>query len=233
MSTSTITKSVNDGVLNLWREEFGDRLDKVKCPLLYPDLPTGGILFIGCNPALPKRNHYSVPCLESVWDNEYQVAELIKRQHEVHKSYPYFRPCNEIAASLGMEWAHVDWFFQRVTSQTELEDEVLGEPATWDEPVELSNFARKQIQLSRKLMDACQPQIVVVANAFASKIAKWEFNLGTLDQHGLMWANISGKGVPLFLSGMLTGQRALDRGSRDRLEWHLRHAMKLIGQGNN
>ncbi len=80
-------------------------------------------------------------------------------------------------------------------------------------------------------MDACQPRMVAVVNAFASKIAKSEFSLEELDDDGLLWGIVGGKSVPFFLSGMLTGGRALDCGSRDRLVWHMRKAKQLLDSG--
>lgn len=32
--------------------------------------------------------------------------------------------------------------------------------------------------------------------------------------------------IPLFFSGMLTGQRALDNGSFERLKWHIKKAVE-------
>ena len=227
MSTVGIVQSINTEVIDLWREEFSDRLEQVHTPLVYTDLETDGLLFIGCNPALPKLHHYQAPTLASILNAPPAVAALVEQERQARRSYPYFRPCHDIAKRLGMAWTHVDWFFQRGTSQRNLEDAVLESPSNWGKPMELGVFARKQIALSRRMMDACRPRLVLVVNAFASKIARSEFNLGSLDENGLLWGEVGGRRVPVFLSSMLTGQRALYRGSRERLEWHMLRAKEL------
>ena len=231
MNTSNDVRAVNEQVIKLWQKEFRDP-KQARCPLLYSDLEPDGILFIGCNPALPKRNHYKVPTLADVLAAEGHLSDLIEQESNARKCYPYYRPCHDIAKRLKMPWAHVDWFFQRGTSQRELENELSESPAGWDEPVELSRFAREQMLLARKLMEACRPRMALVANGFASKIAKGEFGLGKLDERGFLWGEISGRKIPFFLSGMLTGQRALDRGSRERLEWHMEQAKQFIEGGH-
>lgn len=226
MSTESVVNQVNQEILELWKKEFGDQTDKVRCPLIYPVLPQDCILFVGCNPALPKRSHYSPPTLAQASNEPTIIAKLQKQEGEARKYYSYFRPCDDIAKQLELPWAHVDLFFQRGTKQKEIEEEISGVPIGWETLIELPRFFRGQIALSRKLIEACHPRLVLVANAFASKIFSAEFKLGQLDKDGLLWSNIGDKQVPTFLSGMLTGQRALDRGSFERLVWHMAMALR-------
>ena len=102
------------------------------------------------------------------------------------------------------------------------------------------DFVWQQLQLAQRLLGVAQPAAIVVCNTKA-----WQF-LG-LDKGedgsniwldlkaragGMAWADTLGtyryRGAPTFSSGMLTGQRALDKDSFERLEWHLRRALGAV-----
>jgi hypothetical protein len=68
---------------------------------------------------------------------------------------------------------------------------------------------------------------VLVANAFAAKIVKMQLGLSKVDEDGLYWWPIGEQQVPIFFSGMLSGQRALDVHSRERLVWHMKLALRI------
>ena len=74
------------------------------------------------------------------------------------------------------------------------------------------------------------PRVIVVFNALASKIIQEKQNIGKNnwnDEKGYDEIVIKGNKVPIFFSGMLTGQRALDDGSYKRLEWHIRRSLNI------
>jgi hypothetical protein len=221
----TVVDRINREVIELWKAEFVGREAETRCPLVYPDLATEGLLLIGCNPALPKRGHYAPPMLSTILAEPDAIERLKEQEKQVRRDYPFFQPCERIAGVLGLNWAHVDLFFQRGTSQTDLRKAVCGSLPRRDRPVELSGFAEKQVALAMELVDACKPRIVLVANAFASIIIRARLNLGSLDENGLLWAMIAERRVPVFLSGMLTGQHALDYGSLERLIWHMQKSI--------
>lgn len=60
-----------------------------------------------------------------------------------------------------------------------------------------SEFAREQFAITKDIIEQAKPCMLVVNNSFL-------------------------EGTPVFFSSMLTGQRALDLGSLERLEWHIR-----------
>ena len=45
------------------------------------------------------------------------------------------------------------------------------------------------------------------------------------DENGHYFTNIGREKIPTFLSGMLTGQRALDNYSLERLGWHIKQVI--------
>jgi|APCry1669193181_1035450.scaffolds.fasta_scaffold13786_4 hypothetical protein len=216
------TTNINQSAIELWRS-FSPPDDRP--PLLYPQLNEDGILFIGCNPAWLEK--MKAKSFKELLDNPSLQESMIKEEEKIRREYPYFKPCRDIAEAFGVNWAHVDWFFTRETSQQTAEERLLAEPAQWDAPVKLTPFAQSQVDLARKLIDSCAPRVIVVINALASKIARTTFELHTqpLDEGGFYQADIEGRKVPVILSGMLTGQRALDQGSRERLQWHIKQAL--------
>jgi hypothetical protein len=213
---------INQAVIDLWKK-FTPSDDRP--PLLYPRIQQDGILFIGCNPAWLEK--MKVTSFNELSKNPSLIDFMIHEEEEIRLKYPYFKPCRDIADSLGINWAHIDWFFTRETSQQKAEDSFLVEPAQWVEPVKLFPFAQAQVDLASELIDSCAPRVVVVINALASKIARTVFRLHSksLDEGGFYRADIGGRKVPVILSGMLTGQRALDQGSRERLYWLIEQAL--------
>lgn len=94
------------------------------------------------------------------------------------------------------------------------------------------DFIWKQLELSKLLLEKCQPRIIVVCNALAGTFIgkdkvgennKWlDLDLNFDTEIGTYkWNNKT----PIFFSGMLTGQRALDNGSYERLKWQIRRTI--------
>ena len=83
----------------------------------------------------------------------------------------------------------------------------------------------RQIELFRDLLNELKPKIIVVANAFASKIFRNEFP-------EIIWDNEFGtyrlEGKPVFFTSMLSGAGVMDSGSLERLKWHLAYVNRLL-----
>lgn len=90
-----------------------------------------------------------------------------------------------------------------------------------DEKLHKTNnpFIRDQIELTNDLIRALTPKIIVIENAFVARILKEKLELEWDDKIGTYRFN---QVTPTFISGMLTGGRALDSGSYERLKWHLK-----------
>jgi len=98
-------------------------------------------------------------------------------------------------------------------------------------------FIMDQIELAKRRIEHIQPKIIVVSNALARKfMGKDRFSSN--DKEHNVWMDFKFKfdeekgtdkiiGSPplpnthVFFTSMLTGQRALDNGSRERLIWHI------------
>jgi len=180
-----------------------------------------GLLFIGINPSNSKEEDLkerSGP--KSV--NTYSLDQGA----DIH---PYFKKFVDISEHCKIPWTHIDLLFYKETNQKN------GENLLWK--TNGAAYIWEQLQLSHKLFQAAQPRCIIVNNSFArtlmgfDKVEKngvvknewlgydfvWDDNIGTYRFNG----------VPVFFSSMLTGSRALDRGSYARLKWHINKVCNL------
>ncbi len=215
---------INEKIIKLWQTNRNQK----RSPNFYPELKKNALLFIGLNPS------FSIIGLKQILKDEKQYSDILNDldsyfnfntfedgKVEVFKSigllakakYPYFKKFAEISKELNIEWEHIDLLFERETNQKVIEKKIND------------YFYQEQIKLSIELISIIEPKIIVIENAFASKVLKnalelkWNENLGTY---------LTKTDKPVFLSSMLTGQRALDIGSYERLIWHLKLITKTM-----
>ena len=197
-----------DGIPHLW-------------PMQYPSLTQKPLLFIGFNPSLSSYKHATLK-LSDFGDlgEPKRIGDVIDRETTMlglngkEKMSKYFLPLGKVAGD--DQWLHIDLFAVRHTNQQKLRK---GLEIQLDPNLELSDFGDRQMIECVKLADAINPDVVVVVNALASYIL-----LARLE-NSLCWCQKIGTYVrnkqPWFFSGMLSGQRALDTHSRERLKWHV------------
>ncbi len=127
----------------------------------------------------------------------------------------YYRPLKEFRS----EWEHVDLFAVRDASQRSALDLLQPDGV-------LTELAEAQLAIFDDVLVALRPKVVVVINAMASAIFKKRAGTRCAlnEQHGEHNVSLGAIPVPVFFSGMLTGRRALDVHSRERLVWHVRAA---------
>lgn len=219
-------------------------------PSLYDELKKEAVLYVGLNPSFVEKqmqkrlseinNGLSLDNLK--WE-EYRedVEEFLKKERSYAKeNYSYFTSMSDFPGTNGVNWEHIDLFTLRVTSQNKFK-EVLGieKKQTPDQ----KNFVEDQIEIFFKILEESRPRIIVIENAYARDLLKGgkyreENSLNLRDNYsldppeglnestGYQTIMLAGREVPIFFSGMLSGQRALDKGSRERLEWHVAKALK-------
>lgn len=222
----SIEKSINDKIINLWDEFFVDEHSTLQ-PLFYPELKKNCLLFIGCNPSFNETGFKSIlrdtehENLDFhnfyLWKNRNQekIDKATEFAKEAKLKHNYFKKFREMSKELNLDWEHIDLFFVHETNQKSLESAVLNKNR------KLNDFGKRQIEISKEAISLIQPKIVVVANAFASDIFQQEFTCVFEDKFGCHFFKVNGKSTPVFFTSMLTGQRALDKGSYIRLKWHI------------
>lgn len=183
---------------------------------LHPDL-----LFVGMNPSFNIRyrtgraHHLSWRATIS----EQLLAQFAAEEAEARENYKvFFGPLDRFAASVGSKRPeHLDLLPLRHTSQAEVVHE------HWDKHGNPNKVIEACFALFTETLLILNPKVVVVANAGASrqviKLLKLE---STARGRFHRWEKLPQ--TSFFLSGMLSGQRALDEFSKDRLAADV-HAM--------
>ncbi|MCK5059663.1 MAG: hypothetical protein KAR00_00770 [Candidatus Pacebacteria bacterium] len=228
-------EEINSKIVTLWNKYFQNNSD-VYAPLFYDEFKKGGLLFVGMNPSFSMRGFRTIlqnteykdmdPATFFKWSNISSnpklIDDCIKVENYVYQNYSlYFGRPVEIAKKVGLDWQHIDLFLYKETSQTNFMDSVRNKGV-------LNEFGMDQIKLFKDILVQIKPRCVVVSNATGSEILREYINndLSWDEERGFHWFTKGGKKIPMFFSSMLSGQRALDRWSYERLMWHIGEAEK-------
>lgn len=235
-ASNNIHTEANRRLREIWRSHLVSNLWPEAIPKLWPlqyhPMEPGKLLFVGLNPSHNQNDNdlLSIQIEQGSYPLTDERALIIARRDEesmgLHggKLHKYFRQFSRFDPTGA--WNHIDLFAIRHTNQSEAVAALrLNEDTGFS-----SSFVSKQIELTFSLMDALRPPAVVIVNAFGSSIvkrylAKQNPNFTMDDETGVYWSTVSGRRVPFFFSGMLTGQRAIDNHSLERLIWHVRRAL--------
>ncbi|MGN6367247.1 MAG: hypothetical protein ACTHN5_03205 [Phycisphaerae bacterium] len=209
-------------------------------PLQYVEMEPGRIVFVGINPSHKECNTAKLRIgrdFECELNSTERLAEVLEYERAVlgltgKTLHPYFKEFSKFSPD--GTWNHLDILAVRCTNQSTVRHALQLEP----EKPAANEFVREQLDVFQSLLSEIAPAAVVVVNALASSLFIRQFGItagpsasngGPLDEEaGHNWGTFGGRRVPLFFSGMLTGQRALDGHSRERLIWHVRRALSRI-----
>ncbi len=227
------TNEFNNKAFRIWNA-YSDSVKHDRVPLTYPPLIKNALLFVGLNPSFSLKAYASFlkgtkfvnfdPVSFFDWENRKNFDFEIAREIEEYSksNYSYFSKFRRIAEDIGIPWEHIDLFLIRETNQKRVLQFI------YEKPGRLNNFAQEQILLAEEITAKIQPQIIVVANALASKIVFEAFGLKFNSRLGCHIYESEQRQIPVFLTSMLTGQRALDNFSFLRLQWHVREVLNRL-----
>jgi hypothetical protein len=242
LSGSRMRKDLYKKLESLWREKFKDSDDdSILSPLVPVQPVTEGLLFVGMNPSFSAKEfrkwfkeiggqgdietYYS-------WRNwsSFDPEVDIGLQDELRKKHRYFKRFDPLSEALGFSWEHIDLFFVRETNQKTFSQKISRKK---DDSIELLDFGEKQFQIACELIEAARPKCIVVVNALASRIYQecHAKSLTFCNDRGCYIQRIADRETPVFLCSMLTGQRALDNFSFERLQWHLAKVLQVEYRG--
>ena len=190
-------------------------------------IPEGSLLFIGINPSF--KDGDPVPGMEE-YSPTYPLDNL---------KHPYFKKAEAIAHDIGLPFGHHDLFPVRERSQELIEQMFDGaESGPLFPKDEFRLFVEESLSWSEETIIVAKPKMIVVINAFASRLffdarINGKTMLGFKPANGELWneelgadyIRMNNQVVPILFSGMLSGQRALDRYSEFRLCWHIHHVL--------
>ena len=217
----------NNEALNIWRSHPPrHRL----APLLLPELESNvDLLMVGMNPSFredwiakkitfhPEIFDGETPESLLIWDDEIHESRIQKiislEKIARDEDEIYFKPLENFAKLCGAKnWTHTDTFLIRQTSQKEMLETVF-------EGNNLNSYGSAQVELLKQLIVKSKPKKIAVLNATASNIFQTHI---ANDEDKKSMLNFAESKV--FLSGMLSGQRCMDRYSQLRLIEEVRRA---------
>lgn len=209
MSVLNIEETYKKEIESIWQDtKYGSIPFIERGYAVQRDIPYGSILFIGINPSFSEKK---TKVQESFFYSNHQ-------QEEVHQ---YFRKFQDIAEKTKIEWSHLDLLYIRQTDQKIVKSIFNNNIG--------NEFLQKQLVISKSIIEKSKPKIIVVSNAYARDLfigqclinTRFDESIGT---HKIV-NNFDLEGTPVFFTSMLTGQRALDNGSYDRLVWHINYIL--------
>lgn len=202
-------------------------------PVQFNTPKKNGIVFVGLNPSfsddgwksnLKNTPHQHIdPRTFFSWPRppEFDMALAQHLDQLAHATYPFFEQHRRLSEYLNLHWEHLDLFAYRETNQSAAKEKFLR-PGN---DHQLNDLGAMQYRLFEQMLELAEPRVVVVANALAARIYASSRAPRFDDEAGCHIDRINEHDVPVFFSGMLTGQRALDVFSRERLFWHIKKAL--------
>jgi len=230
--------TVNKKYLSLWKEFFQKSDLTKQWPILYGDFASNPLLFVGMNTSSSEIKSEEMK-QTLVWEDTDPTEEkkkIIQRQHlevigrDKYVPYQYFRPIIDIAETVGYgeKWEHIDLFVAREKSQDILSNK-LG--IHRNDKFVKSEFGQKQVEIAFDIIKELKPVAIVVINASACNIIQNNQKFPQISnkefvKYGYHHVILNNTKTPIFFSGMLSGQRAIDNGSKERLIWHIKMALQ-------
>ena len=218
----------NQEIRNLWKLEFDNAIKstentnvKFKQFCFHVKQDESPIWFFGMNPSLPRPLKEIFNPDNDLTDN--LIYDLKDEQEEMHGELQYFLKAieffeNEVESPKSVVPIFHDLYPVRHTKQKEfvkfLEDN--------------DDFCNSFDTATKNLIDGIMPDIIVIANAKASKLMQKIF-FGRNEYNGetKLTYELDGKKTDMIFSSMLSGQRALDTYSRSRLAREISETWKF------
>lgn len=219
----------------LWRtqnlEDPDFRAIKKK-PIQYPDMPRDrGLLFIGLNPSF--SNKYISSALKKIPGNvltvndfEYKGLDFDNRPFIEFESYArgnyksYFSPIETLSNYITGDmnnFNHIDLYAVRETKQQNIKDMI----ATHDD------FFDRQMQIVIEIIRYLNPRMIVITNAFARE--RFDEIMTNYDEdHQKLFRTLGSLGTPVYSIGNLSGQRQLDKGTKEIIRRVLKTEWKSL-----
>ena len=219
-----VKKIVENKINQIWSETPAEVTTHMP-PLTIAKIPDAQIIFIGLNPSLSPEDR----------------SKLLKRSNKSLEFYAldgdedrrYFKKFPKISRQTQLSWTHFDLLFIRETKQSKVKQLLKTQAGR--------QFLYRQLMVSKlvlnQLIEKDKPKIFVVNNTLAREFLGKDRPINYADNQEY-WLNYkfdwdeklgtyTYKESPFFFSSMLTGQRALDRDSFERLIWRILDMLKL------
>jgi hypothetical protein len=219
MSTINTKELFEDKINNIWKNsKFNEIQIKGRGYAVQDKIILNALMFIGLNPSYSESNEEN----EEPFYNNPQSGTI-------HK---YFKKFQEISKLTKTPWSHTDLLFLRETNQKNIESIYHQKNGV--------DFIYGQLLISKEIIELSKPKVIIVNNSLARKYLGFEKNNNINVWMGLEFEfdenlgtyrvikNEKLENIPIFFTSMLTGQRALDKGSFKRLIWHIKFVLEKL-----
>jgi hypothetical protein len=230
---------INATLFELW-DKHGDPMKDRYVPLVCGQPTQGGLVFVGFNPPFSDEGWVSLikkwretakkpvnPKRFFRWHTGMRLADFdvplaLEIAAHARRHFVFFRPYRDLAANLNMEWEYLNLFAYQSAKQADAEARLFKKPVYLHE---LNEFGARQVELFRELLPLTRPRVVIVASGLAGHVYRKHWKPTFSQDDGYYFDRIGEVSVPIFFSGMLTGQRASDAIARDRLHGQVARAL--------
>lgn len=228
MNIINLEEDYKQQVLDIWEKYKNiailneESCEYRKSPILPQMVAMDAILFIGINPSFKLG--------ESIPQDKQKIEFYPFNTTTDKEDITYFEKFKDISNYCNdTNWSHIDLLFIRETNQKVIER------------LSYTNvdFLEEQLNISFEIIERAKPKLIVVANSFASeffgkkkskhknfeniwKSYSLDFEKDFDSKIGTYRIKLAGNETPIIFSGMLSGQRALDIGSLERLKWQIK-----------
>lgn len=187
------------------------------------------LVFIGINPS---------------YTSKHENGKAYQSHYERNIARSYFKPFgnihDQLSAVLRREqytnWTHLDLFVHRETNQNEIK-KLISDPVGHE-------FIMENLEVAKKRLIHIAPKIIIISNTLAREFSGKNRSIDEKGNHHVIWMDLDFdnmdeeygsfkvKNIPelahthFLFSSVLSGQRALDIGSRERLVWQVKRVMK-------
>lgn len=203
------TKDYSHILTSLFKEAIEQNIPYADRGFCVPaEIIENSLLFMGINPSYSAKNNHST---------HFNCFYTHQQSGEEHTYYNKFA---KISSRVNLPWSHWDMLFYQETSQNSFYE------------IEKANggktFIAEQLAITKQILEKAKPKLIVVSNTLVRKLFTKNLNIFSEfdDKIGTHRINEGVlQGTPVFFTSMLTGQRALDNGSFDRLQWHIKFVL--------
>lgn len=218
------TKSIKNVLADkeeMIRSHSSDLLKILQRGMLYPkEFTKERILFLGINPSY--RPKYDDPF---GFNHIHFEEEIFKVSQE--KRYVYFKVFDSICKNL--PWTHFDILPFRERNQKVITQYLKNKSGI------INEIFIDFLNISKAIIEKSNPKLIIVSNAFVRNLFSFGCE-GSKEDNIQIFKTLFSEDLgthyitegelintPVLFTSMLSGQRAMDVGSRERLEWHIRN----------
>lgn len=177
-------------------------------------LPQNTVLFLGLNPSFPKKQ-----------EAKYEHSHFYRNEmSNLHRHFKREKDLLEHLYSFGLDYKSNDMPHHDLLCMREQQSEIVIDMCKKN-----ADFFEKQICLSKQVIEAASPILIVAENSELRRIIFEEekvFKFAYWDEQlGVDFFYVGNKTTPIIFTGMIS---SLNNGSYYSLRWHMQHILEQI-----